>query len=77
MDNSLAATNYTVTWTTETIPMAIASVTLIEHSSYTITGLTLNTVYTITVTAANECGKGPKYVTSVSISSGMYHLHYF
>ena len=37
--------------------------TLIEQTSYTITGLTLDTVYTITVTAANMCGSGPEFRT--------------
>ena len=43
--------------------------TLIEQTSYTITGLTLDTVYTITVTAANRCGSGPEFTTSVSFSN--------
>ena len=75
VDDSLTTTSYTVTWTIGTNP--IDSATLIEQSSYTITGLALDTVYTITVAAANECGQGPEYVTSVSFPSGMYHLHYF
>ena len=33
----------------------VQAVTLIKQSSYTITELALNTVYTITVTAANMC----------------------
>ena len=75
VDDSLTTTNYTVTWTNGTNP--IDSTTLIEQSSYTITGLTLNTVYTITVTAVNICGQGPGNVTSVSFPLGMYRLHYF
>ena len=75
MDDSLTTTNYTVTWTMRNTP--INSAILIEQTSYTITGLTLDTDYTITVTAANECGQGPEYVTSVSFPSGMHHLHYF
>ena len=75
VDDSLTTTNYTVTLTIGTTP--VDSVTLMEQSSYTITGLTLDTVYTITVIAANECGQGPEYVTSVSFPSGTYHLHYF
>ena len=43
--------------------------TLTEQTSYTITGLTLDTVYTITVTAANRCGQGPEYSTSISFSN--------
>ena len=48
------------------------SYTLIEQSSYTITGLTLDRVYTITVTAANRCGIGPEYRTSVLFPTGTY-----
>ena len=75
VDDFLTTTNYTVTWTIGTTP--IDSATLIEQTSYTITGLTLDTVYTITVTAANECGQDPEYVTSVSFPSGTYYLYYF
>ena len=84
VDDSFTTTNYTVTWAIEnyTVTWAIentpiGSATLTEQSSYTITGLTLDTVYTITVTAVNECGQGPEYMTSGSFPSGMYHLHYF
>ena len=38
-------------------------------TSYTITGLILDTVYTITVTAANRCGSGPEFRTSVILST--------
>ena len=62
-------TTYVVTWTSESDPSNIQSATLIEQSSYTITGLTLDTVYTITVTAVNRCGVGPEFVTRVSLSS--------
>ena len=47
-------TTYTVTWTDGRDDIQVA--TLIEQTSYTITGLTLDTVYNITVTAANRCG---------------------
>ena len=57
-------TIYTVTWTD-----AMQVATLIEQTSYTITGLTLDTVYTITVTAANMCGDGPKVMNSILIST--------
>ena len=67
VDDSLPTT-YTVTWTSERDQM-LSSDTLIEQSSYTITGLTLDTVYTITVTAINICGTGPEYKTSVSLTS--------
>ena len=67
VDDSLITT-YTVIWTRE-ISQNLQSVTLIEQSSYTITGLTLDTVYTITVTAANRCGAGPEFITGVSLST--------
>ena len=60
MDDFLPTT-YVVTWTSATA--RLESVTLIEQSSYTVTGLTLDTVYTITVTASNRCGTGPEYST--------------
>ena len=64
-------TNYTITWTSDgTNP--IQSHSLIEQSSYTITGLTLDAVYTITVTATNRCGTGPEYRNSVLFPTGMY-----
>ena len=68
-------TNYIVTWTSDGTN-SIQSHTLIEQLSYTITGLTLDTVYNITVTAANGCGTGPEYSTSISFPTGMYHYHY-
>ena len=40
-------------------------VTLTEQTSYTITGLILDTVYTIAITAANMCGQGPEFTTSI------------
>ena len=49
--------------------------TLIEQSSYTITGLTLDTVYTVTVTASNRCGTGPEYSTNVSFPTGTFYVH--
>ena len=64
-------TTYTVTWASERDHIT-HPVTLIENSSYTITGLTLDTVYTITVAAANRCGQGPEYRTSVSLPTGNY-----
>ena len=60
-------TSYTVTWTSERDDIQVA--TLIEQTSYTITGLTLDTVYTITVTAGNMCGNGPKVMNSILIST--------
>ena len=64
-DDSLS-TSYTVTWTSNG---TISSHSQTEQSSYTITGLTLDTVYTITVIAANRCGTGPEYMTNVSLTT--------
>ena len=63
VDDSLTTT-YTVTWTSES-DYILQVATLLEQSSYTITGLTLDTVYTITVTAANKCGGGPEFATRI------------
>ena len=60
-------TAYIVTWTSERDHI-LHHVALTEYSSYTITGLTLDTVYTITVTASNRCGQGPEYKTSASLT---------
>ena len=68
VDDSLPTT-YTVTWTSERDLNNVQVQTLIEQSSYTIAGLTLDTVYTISVTASNRCGQGPEYSTSVSLSA--------
>ena len=70
VDDSLTTT-YIVTWVSERDHIA-HPVTVTENSSYIITGLTLDTVYTITVTAANRCDQGPEYRTSVSLSTGNY-----
>ena len=63
VDDSLNTT-YRITWTSNGTN-SIQSHTLIEQSSYIITGLTLDTFYTITVTASNKCGTGSEYSTSV------------
>ena len=60
-------TTYAVTWGDRIDQLA--TVTVDDQTSYTITGLTLDTVYTITVTAANRCGQGPEFRTSVSFST--------
>ena len=73
VDDSLTTT-YIVTWTSERDHVKV--INLIEQSSYTITGLTLDTVYTISVIATNMCGTGPEYRTSVSFPTGMCHHHY-
>ena len=44
-------------------------VSLEEQTPYTITGLTLDTVYTINVAAANTCGGGPEYTATVTFST--------
>ena len=67
VDDSLPTT-YTVVWTSERDHM-MQSHTLEEQSSYTIVNLTLDTVYTITVTPSNKCGAGPEYSTSVSLTT--------
>ena len=71
MDDSLA-TNYTVTWTSETDRTLLMDNTM--ETSYTITGLTLDTVYIITVSAANRCGQSSEFNTSILFPTGTYML---
>ena len=59
-------TTYTVTWTDERDLFEVA--TLEEQTSYTITGLILNTEYIVHVTPANRCGDGPEFSTNFSLS---------
>ena len=66
VDDSLFTT-YIVTWSRAGGSLQVA--TLTEQISYTITGLTLDTVYTISVTGANMCGQGPEFRTSVELST--------
>ena len=66
VDDSLH-TVYIVTWTDDRDLYEVDTVE--EQTSYTITGLTLDTVYTVRVTAANMCGDGPNFSTSVSLST--------
>ena len=68
VDDSLPTT-YVLSWASERDHI-VHPVTLIEQSSFTITGLTLDTVYTITVTASNRCGSGPEYRSIISLTSG-------
>ena len=68
VDNSFPIT-YVVTWTSERDLNDAQSIGVVELSSWTITGLALDTVYTITVTATNICGHGPEYRTSVSLTT--------
>ena len=72
--NGSLATNYTVTWTSETDPTQSVATTM--ETSYTITALTLDTVYTITVAAVNTCGQGPEFTTSISFSTDMCHFQH-
>ena len=62
-------TTYIVAWTNERDLNSVQSHTLIEQSTYTITGLTPGAVYTITVTASNMCGTGSEYRTKISLSA--------
>ena len=66
VNNSLTNT-YTVTWDSAENSLKVA--TLTERTSYTITGLTLDTVYTITVAAANDCGTAPENRNSIILST--------
>ena len=61
-------TTYAITWSDERALHEVDTVDV--QTSYAITGLILDTVYTITVTAANRCGGGPEFSTSVSLSTG-------
>ena len=70
VDDSLTTT-YIVNWTSNGTN-SIQSHTLIEQSSYTITGLILHTAYTITVAAANMCGTGPENITSVLFTTDTF-----
>ena len=62
VDDSLP-TVYIIQWTRTGGDLQATN--LIEETSYTITGLTLDTVYTLTVTAANMCGSAPEFITSI------------
>ena len=64
VDDSLHTT-YTIIWA-DRVPTA----TVVEdpETSYTITGLALDTVYII-VTATNECGDGPEFRTTITFST--------
>ena len=66
VDDSLY-TVYTVTWTDERDLFEVATVD--EQTSYTITGLILDTVYTIHVNVANRCGDGPEFRTRIFFST--------
>ena len=66
--NNPLPTTYTVTWTDDRNLHGVDTVD--EQTSYTITGLTLDTVYTVTVTPANTCGDGTEGKTRVSFPTG-------
>ena len=66
VDDSLPTT-FIVTWTSERDHIE-RSRGLVGLTSYNITGLTIDTVYNITVTATNICGTGPEYRTIVSLT---------
>ena len=74
VDNSLPIT-YVVTWTDERNHIT-QSQGLVGQSLYTITGLTLDTVYTITVAASNRCSSGPEYRSIISLTSGITFITY-
>jgi len=57
--------HYTLTWSG-------GGFTATRMTSYTITGLTVDTTYTITVSAANRCGDGLEFTTSILFSLGKY-----
>ena len=58
-------TTYVITWKSNATD--IKSVAVIEWTSYIITGLTLDTVYTLTVIAYNKCGERTDYTNKVSL----------
>ena len=60
--DDLIPTSYTVNWNSERDQSQAA---IVAEQEYTITGLSLDRVYTITVAAAN-CGQGSKFTTTVS-----------
>ena len=67
--NDFLNTTYAVFWTSGSDNSE--AVTLPEQTSYTITGLTLDTVYTITIIPSNVCGQGPKFSTSISLPTSL------
>ena len=67
VDDSITTT-YVVTWTSERGHIK-KSPGLVGLTSHTITGLTLDIVYNITVTATNICGSAPEYTGNVTLSA--------
>ena len=79
MDDSLQTTYYTLTLSRTGDRLQTAN--LVDQTSYTITGLALDTTYTVTIHAANLCGRGPDSSATVSFSTGTYifvsqYFHY-
>ena len=70
VDNFLPTT-YTITWSDDGDLFEVATADELE-TSHTITGLTLDTVYTITVTPSNTCGGGPEVSSRISFPTGTY-----
>ena len=66
---------YLVTWTSERGHNG-SSPGLTYLTSYTITGLMLDRVYTIIVAANNKCGTGPENKSSVSFPTGTIFTMY-
>ena len=69
MDDSLQTIYYTLTWFKTGDIRSLQIVALIDQTSYKITGLDLDTAYTVTVAAANTCGQEPEFRTSVILST--------
>ena len=63
-------TTYTFLWSSRSNPIPRVVATLRELTSYTITGLTLDTVYNIYVSATNKCGHGSEFTTSIILAAG-------
>ena len=61
-------TSYLVAWFSSSVQLVTKRLSS-DQASYAITGLTLNTVYTIHAFAQNNCGSGPKFTTSIILST--------
>ena len=61
-------TSYLITWYSSSVQLVTKRLSS-DQASYAITGLTLNTVYTIHAFAQNNCGSGPKFTTSIILST--------